>query len=123
MSDAVANFGGIGVFRIAADGPALASERDAVDLLGSTYGSGADFIAIPVGRLTDDFFRLRTGVAGAFLQKLRTYGYRVAIVGDVSAWTADSQALRDFIYESNKLGQVIFAADEDDLARRVSRVA
>ncbi len=118
----VADIAGVPAFRVATAGPALASERDATDLLGLTYGTGADWIVIPVSRLTDDFFRLRTGVAGAFLQKLRTYGFRVAIVGDIAAHLAASSALRDFVRESNAVGQVIFANDDADLSRRLAKV-
>ena len=30
-------------------------------------------IAVPAARLGDDFFALRTGIAGAFIQKFRNY--------------------------------------------------
>ncbi|MBL8594996.1 MAG: DUF4180 domain-containing protein, partial [Devosia sp.] len=39
------------------------------------------------------------------------YGFRVAILGDISRFTAESPSLRDFIYESNRRGQVMFLAD------------
>lgn len=40
------------------EAPPLASERDAGDLIGETYGLEADWIAVPVAQLTPDFFRL-----------------------------------------------------------------
>ena len=39
-------------------------------------------------RLSPDFLRLSTGLAGDVLQKFVNYGLRVAIVGDVSAAAA-----------------------------------
>jgi hypothetical protein len=36
---------------------------------------------------------------------------RLAIVGDISAHTANSKALRDFVGETNRIGHHLFAAD------------
>lgn len=91
-------------------GPLIASERDATDIIGETFGTGTDLVAIPVARLSPDFFRLGTGLAGAILQKFTTYQLRVAIVGDISAFTEKSAPLRDFVRESNRRGDVRFLA-------------
>lgn len=101
------------------DGPVIASEQDALEALGATYGSEAEILAVTVDRLSPDFFRLRSGLAGAVLQKWRNYGFRVAIVGDISRWTEQSEALRDFVRESNRGGQVLFVADAAELAARL----
>ncbi len=101
------------------DGPLLGAEQDALDLIGDVYGQEVDLIAIPVGRMTPDFFRLRTGLLGAFVQKLLNYRYRIAFVGDLADQTARSPALRDFIYESNKGGQVLFVGSGEELAPRL----
>jgi hypothetical protein len=63
--------------------------------------SRGGLIVIPAARFTDEFFRLRTGVAGEILQKFATYQVRVAILGDISRQVRESSALRDFVYESN----------------------
>ena len=120
MAGAIRNFAGGTVWACDPDGPLIAREADAADLIGEAYGSGAAWIAIPVGRLAPDFFRLRTGLAGAVLQKLVTYGYRVAIVGDVAGAVAASDALRDFVRESNRGTQVWFVADEGALEARLA---
>ncbi len=111
--------GGIRVMLAPETGAPLGSEQDALDLIGEAYGREAELIAIPVARLDPDFLRLRSGLAGSFLQKMQNYTYRVAIVGDISGAVAESRALRDFVYESNKVGTMLFAADMDDLARRL----
>ncbi|MFZ5352397.1 MAG: DUF4180 domain-containing protein [Bacillota bacterium] len=59
--------------------------------------------------LTDDFFELRTGIAGEMLQKVINYRRRLVIIGDFH--NISSKALRDFIYESNKAGKIIFHED------------
>src|SRR5688572_8388600 len=107
------------VLWVPANGPLLGTEPDALDLIAAAYGQETDLIAILSIRLQPDFLKLRSGMAGAFLQKMQNYGYRVAIVGDISAAVAASDALRDFVYESNKVGQVLFAASEDDLRDRL----
>ncbi len=55
----------------------LRSDRDAVDLIGEALENGASLIVIPVVRLDDDFFRLKTRVAGEMLQKFVNYRTRV----------------------------------------------
>jgi hypothetical protein len=76
----------------------LRTERDATDLIGETLGRGDRMVVIPVERLDEEFFRLRTGIAGAFLQKFVTYRVRVVIVGDISVHIEKSDALRDFVH-------------------------
>lgn len=100
-------------------GPPLGSEQDALDLIGAGYEHQAEIVVIPVERLAPDFFRLRTGVLGAFVQKLQNYRHRLAIVGDISDQIVQSNALRDFVYESNKGGSVLFVADRAELEARL----
>jgi hypothetical protein len=88
-----------------------------VDLIGEAHGS--DLIVIPAARLDDDFFRLRTGVAGAFLQKFVMYHKRIAILGDISRQLEESSALRDFVVEANRGDHVWFVDSIEDLERRL----
>ena len=109
---------GTRVLACAPEGKKLLAERDAVELIGETLGQEAGLVVIPAERFEDDFFRLRTGVAGAFLQKFVTYGVRVAILGDISRHLEASSALRDFVYESNRGRQIWFVGTEEDLRSR-----
>jgi hypothetical protein len=109
----------VSYFACAAEGKKLRSERDAVDLMCEAQGS--DLILIPAERLDDDFFRLRTGVAGAFLQKFVTYGRRVAILGDISRHIDGSPALRDFVVEANRGDHVWFVETIEDFEKRIAR--
>lgn len=111
----ISEIDGTRLLEIDATGPEIGSERSAVDLIGDTYGQDIDLIAIPLARLSPDFLNLKTGIAGHFLQKFINYGYRVAIIGDISAATLASQALRDFVTESNRGGRVLFARSVDAL--------
>jgi hypothetical protein len=97
----------------------LRTGRDATDLIGEALRRGERMVVIPAERLDEDFFRLRTGVAGAFLQKFVTYRVRVAIVGDIAAHIEKSDALRDFVRESNRGDHVWFVADLNELEARM----
>jgi len=107
---------GLTVFFVAATGSALSSEQDALDLLGETYGTETDRIVVPASRFAPEFFDLSTRLAGHFFQKLQNYQMRLAIVGDISGPVARSQALADFVGETNRKGHHIFAADRPTLA-------
>lgn len=104
-----------------AEGPLLRSERDIVDLIGEVFSESPDWVAIPIERLPEDFFRLRTRLAGELIQKFVNYGLKLALVGDVSRQVAESEALADFVRESNRGGQVWFVADLVELDRRLGR--
>lgn len=99
------------VLLCADDGPRLNAEADALDLIGSLWGREVDWLVLPKARLGDDFLRLRTGLAGAVIQKFVTYQVRLAVVGDISAETAASPALTDFVRESNAGDRVWFVPD------------
>jgi hypothetical protein len=77
------------------------------DFLELMADCGASSLALDRDALDPEFFELRSGLAGEILQKVSNYRTRLAILGDFSA--VDSRALRDFIYESNRAGQVVFA--------------
>ena len=101
-------------FLIPETGPLIATEADFTDFIGEAAWGGATRIVVPVARLSPDFFKLSTGLAGSILQKCSNYQLQVAIVGDISAYTAKSGPLRDFIYESNKRGDVRFITSLSD---------
>jgi hypothetical protein len=63
-------------------------------------------IIIKKENVVNNFFDLSTGIAGEILQKFSNYHKRMAIVGDFT--NTKSKSLKDFMYESNKTGQIIF---------------
>ncbi len=97
----------------------LRSGRDVTEVLSEAWGQRAEIVALPVKCLDDDFFRLRSGVAGEILQKFVTYKMRVAIVGDISGYVEESTALRDFVYETNRGDQVWFVPTMEELGERL----
>ncbi|SER06781.1 protein of unknown function [Lentzea xinjiangensis] len=123
MPDVVQTRHGATVLMCAPDGPPIADEQSAVDLIGTLWGQDVQWLVLPVTRLTPEFFVLRTRVAGAVVQKLQQYGFRVAVVGDITEQVAASTALRDFVHESNRGRQLWFVADEAELDARLGAAA
>jgi Domain of unknown function (DUF4180) len=68
--------------------------------------NGCDKLILHRENLSDDFFDLKTGVAGEILQKFSNYRMRLAILGDFSG--IKSKSLGDFIRESNNRGIITF---------------
>lgn len=123
MPDITRDIHSLRVLVCAADGDTLAREQDANTFIGAAWEHQATLVAIPVERLTDDFFRLSTRLAGEVTQKFVNYSLRLAIVGDISRWFADSKALRDFVYEANKGKSIWFVADLAELEQRLGQCA
>lgn len=120
MTDALQHLADTPVLVCAPDGPPLADERAATDVIGDAWYQRAAWVAVPVDRLTDDFFRLRTRVAGDIVQKFATYHLKLAVVGDISRHTEASSALRDFVHECNQGTQVWFVPDSEALRARLT---
>ncbi|MDN5919778.1 MAG: DUF4180 domain-containing protein [Pseudonocardia sp.] len=110
------------VHTVPADGPPVAGEQDALDLLGDAFGVGADVVVVPVERLSPEFFRLRTGVAGAVVQKFVNYRVRLVVLGDVSGHVDAGGPTADWIRETGRGRDVWFVADETELERRLAAV-
>ncbi|MFD1252899.1 MULTISPECIES: DUF4180 domain-containing protein [Devosia] len=103
------------------EGPLQGSEADAVDIIGNTYGTGAEMVVVPVGRLVPEFLQLDTRVAGLFFQKMQNYSLRLAVIGDISERMAASKALRDFVGETNRIGHHLFVPDRAALVAALER--
>jgi hypothetical protein len=119
MPDDLQHINGTAVLMCAPDGTKVRGDRDALDIIGEAAHRGADWVAIPTSRFDDDFFRLRTRIAGEIIQKFVNYRLGVAIVGDISRHTAVSSALRDFVREANRGTQIWFIPDLDVLRDRL----
>lgn len=110
---------GVRVLECDAEGSKLGSARDAVDIIAEASPHRASLVVIPTARLGDDFFRLSTRIAGEVIQRFLIYGIRVAIIGDISQYVAESNALRDFIFESNRGEHGWFVKSREELGQRL----
>jgi uncharacterized protein DUF4180 len=119
MTDTVTELGGVRVLLCDATGERLHSERDAIDIVGAALSARCNFVVVPVERLDDAFFSLKTRIAGEIIQKFVNYELRLAIIGDIARHVEASTALRDFVFETNRGNQVWFLADRAELESRL----
>jgi hypothetical protein len=103
--------GGRTFAELIADGVAIDTAQDGLDLLGNASYQGVDHIVLYAESLNPDFFDLRTGLAGEILQKAANYRMRLTIVGDFER--VESRSLRALIVESNRGNLVAFVADRN----------
>lgn len=97
----------------------IGSAEDGLNLMGNLYYQGFDKIIIHEKNITPDFFDLKTGIAGEILQKFSNYRVGLAIIGSFTKY--EGKSIRDFIFESNKTGHVVFVATKDEALLRFSR--
>lgn len=84
-----------------------------------SYETGFDKIVINKSAIAEEFFDLKTRLAGEILQKFINYRFKLAIVGDFSIYT--SKSLKDFIYESNKGTSIFFVSSEEEALEKLSK--
>jgi hypothetical protein len=120
MSGGVRQIGGLQAYVCALEGPPLDGERAATEVIGEAFAAADRLVVIPVERLGAGFLTLSTRIAGEVIQKFVNYGFRVVFVGDIAAEVAKSEALRDFVRESNRGRHVWFVGDIADLQARLA---
>ena len=91
----------------------LSTESDALDIIGNT--GDCDAIILWKENFREEFFDLRTGIAGAVLEKFIQYDKSIAIIGDFSGYA--SKSLADFIRESNRTGRIRFVRTAEEALR------
>ncbi len=110
---------GTPVLVMAEDGALLDTIEAATEVVGDAAWGQAELVAIPAERLTDDFFELRTRLAGEITQKFVNYRLRLAIVGDIESRVSESVSLAAWVTESNRGRQLWFVPTLDALAERL----
>ena len=93
--------------------------QDALDLIGNADYQGANKLIIKREHLHPDFFDLQTKLAGEIMQKAVNYYKYIAVVGDFS--DLQRKSWLDFMYESNKKGQIIFVEDAQQAVKLLTR--
>ncbi len=89
----------------------------ALDLMATAqYETECNKIILNKENICDDFFDLRTGIAGEVLQKFTNYGVKFAIVGDFK--NISSKALNDFIYECNNGNNILFLQSIEEVRKK-----
>ena len=102
------------IVKVTSDQLLITDLNSALDLIATVmFGSENNSIIIEKTAITEDFFELKTKLAGEILQKFITYEAKIAIIGDFSQY--NSKSLNDFIYECNK-GKDIFFLETEEMA-------
>jgi ABC-type branched-subunit amino acid transport system substrate-binding protein len=112
MNIAYTEIDGHKIAEVISDDALIHHAQDALELLANCGYNGATGVIVQETNLSTDFFDLRTGIAGEILQKFSTYQMRMAIVGEYSKFS--SKSLKDFIYESNKVGRINFVTSVEE---------
>lgn len=84
----------------------LKETGDFLDLMANADYVEADAMIIRKSNTIQEFFDLKTGIAGEILQKFSTYRKKLAIIGDYTDYSSES--LKAFIRESNRSGRIYF---------------
>ena len=92
--------------------PIIIDLQTGLDVLTNAQYRYSNSIVINKEAFSEDFFSLKTGIAGDVLQKCVTYHIQLAIYGDFAPYT--SKALRDFMRESNRGPHVFFATSKEE---------
>ena len=108
----IIEFKGLKIAKLGVGVQQITSIDDALDLIGNAGYMGAYHVILHKENLVPEFFNLKTRFAGEVLQKFSNYNMRLAVVGDFNEFTG--RALNDFIFESNKIGRVLFVTDEEE---------
>ena len=81
----------------------LANEQDAVDLVAACGENSAQRLMVFADNLSDDFYHLRTGIAGNILLKFAVYRIRVAAV--LTPELVNQGRFREMVLEANRGNQ------------------
>ena len=107
---------GVSVVEIIEDGVIIANTQNLLDIVSDVSSKR---IAVKRENISEDFYDLRTGLAGEILQKVSNYHLCIGIIGDFSDIT--SKSFRDFIYESNETRQIVFKSSIEEVVRTFCR--
>jgi hypothetical protein len=113
MEIKVAQIHGTEVASVKSGEAVIKDVNSALDLIATIqHETGAHRIAINKEAVSEDFFELRTGLAGNILQKCVNYRMKLAVYGDFGAYS--SKALKDFITECNRGRDFYFLPSEEE---------
>lgn len=98
----------------------IKNTQDALDLMITAQDNVCEKIIVNKENIINEFFELRTGIAGEILQKYINYNIKIAIVGEFDY--LKSKSLKDFIYECNNGKQIFFMSTVQDAIEKLHSV-
>lgn len=106
--------GELGYVECLPGGGRVESERDALDLVAACGEFGTHLLLLPSECLSDEFFRLASGLAGAVLLKFGLYRIRCAVV--LPADLAAGGRFGELVLEANRRDNALHFFQEKDAA-------
>jgi hypothetical protein len=113
----ILEYKGYKIAELIAESAVIQNTQEAVELVVNSQYLEAEGLIVQENQLHPDFFDLKTKMAGDILQKFSTYRAKLAIVGDFTKY--QSQALQDFIRESNQVGRINFVNSVEEAKNRL----
>lgn len=95
----------------------ISSQEEILEIIAETGENNCSRIIIHKETFHEDFFDLKTRLAGEILQKFSNYRMKLAITGDFT--DIKSKSLRDFIRESNRGNRVFFIESVEEALSRL----
>ena len=112
---------GVGIAVVSSNEVIITDVQSSLDFIATVnYEVGCERIILSKSAICEEFFNLKTRLAGEILQKFINYHTKIAIVGDFSVYT--SKSLKDFIYESNKGKDIFFLSNEKQAVDKLGTV-
>jgi len=112
---------GVEIAIVSSDEILIKDVQSALDLMVTVkFEAGCNRIVLDKSAICEDFFNLRTHLAGEILQKFINYRMKLAVVGDFSMYS--SKNLKDFIYELNKGKDIFFLPNEKQAIEKLNTV-
>lgn len=97
----------------------ITDSQSALDLMMTVkYEKDCSSIVLDKNAISEEFFRLSSGIAGEILQKFVNYHIKLAIIGDFSKYT--SKPFHDFIHECNKGNEIFFVNNLDQAVEKLA---
>jgi hypothetical protein len=103
MQTQLIEFNGVKILECLPDGGVIASEADALELVAICGENQVDRVMLHASNLADDFYYLRTGLAGAVLLKFSNYHIRAAAI--LSPKLVSRGHFREMVMETNQGNQ------------------
>jgi hypothetical protein len=119
MKIEISEINGNKITEIISDKILIRKTQDALDIMAESNYRSSWKIIMYEKNIISDFFDLKTGIAGEILQKFSTYNVQLAIVGDFTKYPGNS--LKDFIFESNRLGRINFVNSTSEAKEKLSK--
>lgn len=119
MNIEITEVAGSQIAEIISEQVVISNAQDALEIMANCSYNGAGKIIVHEHHLAPEFFNLKSGIAGEVLQKFSNYRNLLAIVGDFEKY--EGKSLRDFIYESNKVGRISFVGTVDEARERLAK--